>query len=162
MFSSSLVSESFSSLPPDDRFFRNNFVTKSKCQNVLICWKPGRQRCGPIFDYQYISMQSVFPRWMHFKKLKWIMFPKSSKTSNLLTWYQRSLHGRLRKSQIFGEIFYDFCRNFGKLQTIAGSHYLLHQFLEIREKMVQKFINFWWTNSSIHQNLVMNCYSSAT
>ena len=55
MFSSSLVSESFSSLPPDDRFFRNNFVTKSKCQNVLICWKPGRQRCGPIFDYQYID-----------------------------------------------------------------------------------------------------------
>ena len=31
---------------------------------------------------------------------------------------------------------------FGKLQTIAGNHYLLHQFLEIREKMVQKFINF--------------------
>ena len=41
-----------------------------------------------------------------------------------------------------GEIFTDFGRNFGKLQTIAGSHYLLHQFLEIREKMVQKFINF--------------------
>ena len=103
MFSSSLVSESFSSLPPDDRFFRNNFVTKSKCQNVLICWKPGRQRCGPIFDYQYSVLRvhaahaaRVFLRGMHFKKLQCIMFPKSSKTSNLLTWYQRSLHGRLR------------------------------------------------------------------
>ena len=39
------------------------------------------------------------------------------------------------------EIFTDSFRNFGKLQTIAGNHYLLHQFLEIREKMVQKFIN---------------------
>ena len=44
--------------------------------------------------------------------------------------------------RFFGENFIDFCRNFGKLQTIAGNHYLLHQFLEIREKMVQKFINF--------------------
>ena len=42
--------------------------------------------------------------------------------------------------RFFGEIFTDFCRNFGKLQTIAGSHYVLHQFLEIREKMVQKLV----------------------
>ena len=33
-----------------------------------------------------------------------------------------------------------FCRNVGKLQTIAGSHYLLHNFLEIREKKTKKKI----------------------
>ena len=33
--------------------------------------------------------------------------------------------------RFFGENFTEFCRNFGKLQTIAGSHNLLHHFLEI-------------------------------
>ena len=44
--------------------------------------------------------------------------------------------------RFISENFTDFFRSFDKMQTIAGNHYLLHHFLEIREKMVQKFINF--------------------
>ena len=42
----------------------------------------------------------------------------------------------------FGENFMEFCRNFAKLQTIAGSHYLLRYFLEIRKKICNILHNF--------------------
>ena len=71
-------------------------------------------------------------------------FAENSLKSQIFRWIFHGCFSEYRdwEGRFFGEIFMDFFRNFGKLQTIAGSHYLLHKFLEIREKMVLRLWSF--------------------